>query len=373
MTERGAFNEFAERVVENGFTVTPTKGKVPIVRKWQNPKPTDPQWLGRMLTGNRYAGHNLGIVCGRVIGIDIDANDPVKVGQLEALAAKHLGSTPFQRVGRAPRTLLLYRPKAGEVIESISKLAGCIDVLSSGRQFVAFGVHPDTGKPYRWIALNPVTAKVDDLPAVDAASVRTFADAVCRTLGSPLKGLPAMSIQTMPAALKSRQRARQGDLANQPDPRTVRDNNGRVIDGREALLARLTAAEFAKRTHATPDELSYRVWAMFIGEADLSRPKGSNPRQRWSLKDALAKARAICRRNPDLRPPRGSRGGHPASHLHAWRKPGFWTAAQRELHLAEVGRHITTPATYYSCDAGGRPRDDRGGGRIERLLHHANR
>jgi hypothetical protein len=125
----------------------------------------------------------------------------------------------------------------------------------------------------------------------------------------------------------------------------VRDDNGRVIDGREALLARVTAAEFAKRTHATPDELGNRVWAMFIGEADLSRPKGSNPRQRWSLKDALAKARAICRRNPDLRPPRRSHGGHPASHLHAWRKPGFWTAAQRELHLAEVGRHITTPAT----------------------------
>jgi hypothetical protein len=110
-------------------------------------------------------------------------------------------------------------------------------------------------------------------------------------------------------------------------------------------MARLTAAEFAKRIHRTPEELGTRVWGLFVVEACLSRPKGSNLSQRWSLKDALAKARAICRRNPPLKPPRRSRGGHPASHLSAWRKPGFWTLMQRELHLAEVARHITTPAT----------------------------
>jgi hypothetical protein len=99
MSGRGAFNEFAARVCENGFTVTPTKGKKPVVPRWQNPTPTNVQWLGRMLRVNRYVDHNLGIVCGRVVGIDIDADDPVKVGQLEALASEHLGPTSFQRVG----------------------------------------------------------------------------------------------------------------------------------------------------------------------------------------------------------------------------------------------------------------------------------
>jgi hypothetical protein len=37
-------------------------------------------------------------------------------------------------------------------------------------------------------------------------------------------------------------------------------------------------------------------------------------------------------------------GRHPASGLHAFRKPGFWTQAQRELHLATVRQRITTPA-----------------------------
>jgi|SRR5262245_20108934 len=115
---RGAFSEFAERLVENGFTVTPTNGKVPVVRRWQNPKPTDPKWLGQVLSANRYSANNIGIVCGRVVGIDIDADDSAKVEQIKVLATEHLGPTSFQRVGRAPRTLLLYRTAAGEVIDS---------------------------------------------------------------------------------------------------------------------------------------------------------------------------------------------------------------------------------------------------------------
>jgi hypothetical protein len=110
-------------------------------------------------------------------------------------------------------------------------------------------------------------------------------------------------------------------------------------------MAKITAAEYGNGTHTSPDDLGRRVWAKFVVEADLSRPKGSTPKRRWDLKDALSKARAICRRKPDLKPPRRSRGGHPASHLHGWRRPGFWTVPQRERHLSEVGRRLITPVT----------------------------
>src|SRR5262245_51186650 len=97
--------------------------------------------------------------------------------------------------------------------------------------------------------------------------------------------------QAAETALRARQRARQGDmLGSQYDARIVRDADGRVMDGREAFMAKLTAAEFAKRLHSSPDDVAHRVWAQFSAEADLSRPKGSNPRQRWQLRDALAKA-----------------------------------------------------------------------------------
>jgi hypothetical protein len=339
------FNQFAERLHANGFTVTPTQGKAPVVRRWQNPRPTKPEWLRGVLRSDRYAGCNVGIVCGRVVAIDIDAEDPAEAERLKVLVAEYLGPTPFQRIGRYPRTLLLYRP-----IGSIpSSRIGCIDVLSVGKQFIAYGIHPDTGKPYQWTdsRFNPATAKLEELPIITAASVQAFAEAVAAGQASLSSASPALTLETAKATLKARQQARQREMlaSGLLDARIQRDARGLVTDGREALLTKLTAAEYAKGTHETPSDLANRVWGRFACDADLSRPKGSNPKQRWSLKDALAKARSTCRRKPDLKAPRRSRGGHPASGLHAFRKPGFWTQAQRELHLATVRQRITTPAT----------------------------
>ena len=262
---------------------------------------------------------------------------------LKALATKHLGPTQWERIGQAPKTLLLYRPL--DDIRPI-KIAGCIDVLAIGKQFVAYGIHPDTGQPYRWLDShhNPATAKLEELPPINAADLRAFADAACMALGQRANAIPAPTERTIRATLQSRQRARQGEMLNSPlNARIIRDADGRVVDGREAFMASLTAAEYAKG-FTTPEELASRVWARFIEGADLSRPKGSNSRKRWAYADALSKARSTIRRRPLLQPPRRARGGHPASHLHAWRRPGYWHAVQREMHLAEVGRRIQTPA-----------------------------
>jgi hypothetical protein len=336
------FNTYAAVLAGNGYAVTPTKGKKPFLKKWHNPTPTDRVWLGKMLKAKRYDGCNVGIVCGHVVALDIDAEDPAVVERLVAFAPP----TPFQRIGRAPRTLLMYRPAKGEVIPSAK--FGCVEILSGGRQFVAYGIHPDTGKPYEWINSRhtPATAAIGDLPIITAAEIKAFAEAVCTALGCAPKGDQASNLGTVGAAGKKRQRARQGEmLGSVYDTLIDRDADGRVIDGREAFMAKITAGEFAKGLHASPDDLGRRVWARFADEADLSRPKGSNPRRRWEQKDAVAKARAICRKKPCLKPPRRSRGGHPASYLHGWRRSGFWTVTQRDLHQAEVVCRITSPAT----------------------------
>ena len=104
--------------------------------------------VGKVIASNHYAGCNVGIVCGRVVAIDIDELDPrLRSSMMKDLATKHLGPTQFERIGRAPRPCccidrsMTFRP---------IKIAGCIDVLANGRQFVAYGIHPDTGQPYRW-------------------------------------------------------------------------------------------------------------------------------------------------------------------------------------------------------------------------------
>ena len=295
------------------------------------------------MRSKRYAGCNVGIVCGRVVAIDIDADDPAEAERLKGLAAEHLGPTAFPRIGRHPRALLLY--KSADSIDSCK--VGCIEVLSYGRQFVAYGIHPDTSQRYEWTdsRFNPATAKLELLPAITAAKLKAFTEALAQPHGRPV-GVPPLTLGAATATLKIRQQARQGKmLGSGLDARIERDARGLVVDGREAFLTSLTAAEYAKRTQRTPDELATCVWIRFSTEADLARPKGSNYRRRWSYKDALAKARAICRRKPDLKVPRRSRLGHPASGLHAFRKPGFWTQVQRERHLAAVRQRITTPAT----------------------------
>jgi hypothetical protein len=257
MSGRGAFNEFAERLVENGFTVAPTRGKVPIIRRWQNPSATDLEWLRSVLRVNRYPGCNVGIVCGRVVRIDIDADDPANLTVLETLAAEHLGPTPFKRTGRSGRSLLLYRPAGGEMIPSIK--IGCIDVLAGGRQFVAYGIHPDTERPYQWASsrYNPLSASIGTLPVLTSASLQPFAEAVCAALGRALVGLPIVTLGTAQANLTSRPRTRQG---NQNASGIIRDADGRVTDGRETFMRNLTAAEFAVDRNVSPEVLARRVW-----------------------------------------------------------------------------------------------------------------
>ena len=88
--------------------------------------------------------HGIGIVCGEAVGIDIDIQkDPDLAGHIDALAKDHLGDGPL-RIGRWPKRLRLYRAK--EPLNYLSE--GQVEILTTGKQFVAAGVHPDTGRPY---------------------------------------------------------------------------------------------------------------------------------------------------------------------------------------------------------------------------------
>lgn len=61
-----------------------------------------------------------------------------------------------------------------------------VECLSDGQQFVAFGIHPGTGQPYRWLTRSPLDTAVSDLPVVDAKHVQEFlrqAEAILRQAG----------------------------------------------------------------------------------------------------------------------------------------------------------------------------------------------
>lgn len=114
----------------------------------------------------------IGIAAGRVIGIDIDVVQSASIAhEIETLAKRMLGDTPAVRIGRAPKRLLVYR--------AVQPFAGFkyppIEVLGTGQQFIAYGIHPETGQPYDWPVSTLADLTPDDLPAITEAQAREFA------------------------------------------------------------------------------------------------------------------------------------------------------------------------------------------------------
>jgi len=153
---------------------------------------------------SNWPGCGIGIACGgysRVIGVDIDVLDAEISGAIRRKFEELLGPTPLVRVGKAPKVLLAYRTT--EPMEKLSFQP--IEVLATGQQFVAFGVHPDTGLPYTWTNESPVETPVESLPLVTPAQVRAAVEAAYALV--PVEMRPKRLSQTEQTAHTSNQDA----------------------------------------------------------------------------------------------------------------------------------------------------------------------
>lgn len=108
-----------------------------------------------------------------LVALDIDSTDEDTAKCAEALALKHLGPAPI-RIGNAPKRLLVYTTTEARPYQSIHHDTQRIELLTKGRQFVAYGIHPKTRKPYVWLA--PLT-HVLDLARVTQAQLDAFFNA----------------------------------------------------------------------------------------------------------------------------------------------------------------------------------------------------
>lgn len=99
-------------------------------------------------------GDNIGLVCGfdGLVALDFDISNPELVEHI--LALPELQSVPV-RIGRAPRCLMPFRselpvPSRDWNYEGLPK-GDKVQIIAKGRQFIAWGIHPDTGQPYTWL------------------------------------------------------------------------------------------------------------------------------------------------------------------------------------------------------------------------------
>lgn len=188
------FGEVAATLAENGYEPLPVHWcrKNPCAGEaWQHYKFSESD-----LTKHAQAG--TGLLCGRVIGVDIDVRDAALAAEIEKLAEEMLGAAP-RRIGQAPKVLRLYQaanPFAKQSTRGYRLPSDApedklhrVEILAQGQQFVAFNIHPDTGKPYEWNgAGSPLTVPIGLLPEVSETLARDFiekAEAILARRGTP--------------------------------------------------------------------------------------------------------------------------------------------------------------------------------------------
>jgi hypothetical protein len=198
-----SFSEVALRLLDNAWRPLPTNGKAPAMVGWSDlcRLPWDYEDLVSAVAD--YAGdYGCGIAAdtGHVI-IDIDVLDEALAADIGGVANSTFGPTPLIRVGLAPKSVRIYRRNPREAIAS--RKLHPLEVLSGSGQVVGFGIHVDTGKPYRWVTgSSPLTiaANSSDIPLITNTQLQQFLTTAHEILSRSHYGLPARTIRPRRAA-----------------------------------------------------------------------------------------------------------------------------------------------------------------------------
>jgi hypothetical protein len=220
MSAPGFMDRFGPRLVLNGYPIIPIQPgtKKPGCHRgggWRD----YPDWTrhaARATTDLELAqwrgwpDAGIGIVGGTVAAVDIDIADDAELAhRIERLARERIGDTPALRIGRPPKRLLVYRT----VVPFKGIKRHPLEVLCLGQQFVAYAVHPTTGRPYDWPEENLADLDLGSLPAIDEPRARAFLDEAIALLPEKLRSA------RLPAGQTGEARA---DHAQQGTPDAVR-------------------------------------------------------------------------------------------------------------------------------------------------------
>jgi RecA-family ATPase len=167
-------SELAEQLNANGYA------PLPIPRGQKGPRVSG--WRSKTFTPADFPdGCNIGIRCGdnQIAAMDIDVLDESAAAELvREWTSRHPGDWML-RTGQAPKVLLPFRFTTTGQHKQTADLGalGKIEVLAEGQQFVAFGMHPDTGQPYTWAGLDPtdrLLGVAEHLPLIAPDAVSDF-------------------------------------------------------------------------------------------------------------------------------------------------------------------------------------------------------
>lgn len=163
---------YGHQLLDNGYEVIPiTPGtKFPNFDYSSDklPKITHKR-VDRWLT-NGHARDGVGIRSRFTPMVDIDVQWEPLILATVAEAEDKIGYAP-RRIGAAPKIGLIYRAKdpfdkvQSKAFTDPNGAKAQLEILGDGQQWVAYAVHPDTKKPYRWPdeGFNILTTPADEL------------------------------------------------------------------------------------------------------------------------------------------------------------------------------------------------------------------
>ena len=171
--------DLAKRLASLGYYPVPIPAgcKGPTIAGWQKlrltPEDCDEYFPER--------GALVGVLHVNLLAIDIDVYDAELAETITAEAFKRFPGA-LERVGQAPKSAMFFRmDEPGFKVSNTEKLekdgkSAQVEIRSVSRQIVAYGVHPDTNKPYTWPRGELWATPRDELPVADRAEIEQFRD-----------------------------------------------------------------------------------------------------------------------------------------------------------------------------------------------------
>jgi hypothetical protein len=139
------FVESAPRYAELGWTLLRLDGKVPVERGWQNKQPEEPGYVAGKWSvwGKRF---NIGVLLGASGLAVVEADTEEGRATLLDLFGGRLPPIPIVETGRGFWHLYFADNGYGNAVRD------GLELRAGAQQCVLPpSVHPDTGKPYRWL------------------------------------------------------------------------------------------------------------------------------------------------------------------------------------------------------------------------------
>jgi RecA-family ATPase len=183
------YGRLSQTLQKQGYIPVPLNGKRPTIKEWTSSEYTPP-------TG--FDNNNVGVLCGvgehPLCAIDIDFIDHSLIQEIKQYIVDNLGYAPI-RIGRSPKLMFIYRASRKGIrkqkTKESSSYQGHLEILGVGQQFVAYGIHPDTKKPYTWGSKQLHELEASELRVVTEQQLKDLIDFVSSLINieEPVKTL----------------------------------------------------------------------------------------------------------------------------------------------------------------------------------------